>query len=464
MTQAEAGPRTVVVGPRRVFWPGRRDWPIAVGHVGQLVEACERADVVLVHGDAHRDLKRLPEQLAALPIEGGRSHPFIDGAVAAGWDVDPPHLARWLKVRRGGRWTSVLFLAYDAEDNEPVATPWSELSLPRLVRGLAAFEGAVGMPWRDSVGRTVEQLILTTHPRDKGGVLMDRRPTIPPPCELGTLEQPFTWRRPLTDNEAVMGYVHGFDQNAQYLAAWQSVELGLGEPEHLERVEYSGKSAGVWRVDEGWPEILAAVELEVPLPKPWNPRTDWFTTPTMTRIAELLDEVPTIAEAYVWPRHSRFLRAAGERLRDARAALLDDPDPAPLDAVKACYRRETGRFNMRREGRERSQWHRPDWGHTIRAQARVNLHRRLEKLTAVPFAIATDGLLFTSDEPDPRAFAASIDTPERRGRSQPLIGSGLGQFQLKGSWKLDDERLEQLQAATTIAATYKLFRTWERAA
>jgi hypothetical protein len=87
------------------------------------------------------------------------------------------------------------------------------------------------------------------------------------------------------------------------------------------------------------------------------------------------------------------------------------------EAVKDCYRVETGRWAMGR--RPGSGWARPDWGHLVRAQARVNLHRRLARLGAAPFAVATDAALFLSDEPDGAAFARSIGL---------VVGDGLGEW------------------------------------
>lgn len=343
---------------------------------------------------------------------------------------------------------SLVSLVYLAGDADGAAGPWRGLTAHELWSVFSQWARLVGVGWSDSVGHSAERLILATHPRERGGATLDASPVTPEPAQAGNLEMPFgsgNWRRALTGYERTGLYVHAFDQNAQYLAAWVTVELGHGTPVHHVAPRFDGKVAGLWRIGtEQLPPLLDAT-----LPPAWIEGREWFTTPTVTRMLEACAgfDAPMIAEAWLWPRKSRFLRTAGERLRDTRAqcmqavreaqAALDglgaDDSAAERagdlvhrvvvagavgEAVKLCYAWQTGRFNQ--AGRdERSGWRRPDWGHTIRAQARVNLHRRLSTLAVRPFAIATDGLLFASSIADPVAFAESIRLP---------LGDGLGQF------------------------------------
>lgn len=365
----------------------------------------------------------VPDPVCALEETGGAE----DDAGAA-W--------RW-RLTREGEAVSVVVLSNDLGRK---AGPWVGMGPRELLDAFGAFERLCGVPWSDSVGHTAEALILATHPRAKGGTLLDRAPVMPEPAQGSTLEFPWTWRRDLTPAEQLGGYVHAFDANAQYLAAWGSVELGHGAPIHHDRPRFDPRNVGVWRVAHA-DRLANGNPL---LPAPWLERREWFTTPTMVRMLEVCDglAVPEILEAWTWPGHSRFLRGAAERLRDARAAAMRELEAAAerqwtmtdaevdawlsrkvsavavLAAVKDLYRVQSGRFGM--AGRSpASGWARPDWGHTIRAQARVNLHRRLSGLGAAPVAIATDGLLFVDDEPDGRKFAERI---------RLRLGPGLGYF------------------------------------
>lgn len=462
---------TVVVGAvGESLWmhrPGNRYWSTSARHVGELVDASAGADVILVHASACERFK-LPTSIPSEPQrKKGKKVParaFVTSALRAGWQVDPGELSWRLTVRpaAGGRWTSVVLLPYVENDR---LGPWADLDIQTMTRGLAVFERLVRVPWRDTVGRTVERLILSTHPRERGGTHLDMSPTVPPPALDGRLEQPTTWRRAMTPDEQEAAYVHAYDQNAQYLAAWQVVELGLGDPQHSPAgapIMFDRNTVGLWRIKVPPPATTASSGLS--LPYPWASAQEWFTTPTVARMLELGWEFLQIDEAWLWPRRSRFLKGAGERLRDARHELVTprvaDPNrEAALDAIKACYRVGTGRFNMDARD-ERSGWRRPDWGHLIRATARVNLDRRLRKLSQAPFAIATDGLLFVTNEPDPHLFAQHLHTD-----AGPLglpLGNGLGQFSIKGTWKLTGERVNAIEGAQSAAAIYKLLIGWER--
>lgn len=395
--------------------------------------------------------------------EAGRGYEGLPAAVADG----PAELGGGLVVACTGdqpepwRWqvsyppVNVVSLAADAH---MLSGPLWGLTPAELVRALRALEGALRVPWASSVGQTVQRLIRSTHPAGKGGRLLEDAPAAPAPCEGGGLELPWaSWRRELTRDEARAPFVHVFDANAQYLAAWQVAELGFGEPRHVTAPRFGPRQVGVWRVD------LAGLEPAYPLaallPVPWLPGREWVTTPTLHRALEVVHgaDAPDVSEAWVWPEHARYLRGAGERLRDARATGLSErrwaaarleslPAGAPdslvddavtrdvlatviLEAVKSLYVVGTGRLNMPRAAGNR--WARPDWGHTVRATARVNLHRRLCKLSAAPFAIATDALVFAAAEPDGLAFAASLATPAAT-RGLP-IGDGLGEFRHEGT-------------------------------
>ena len=379
---------------------------------------------------------------------------------------------RWRAQTASGYEVSIVFLEL-ADRTGGAAGPWQGLTAREMADAFAAFRRLVGEPWADGIGKTAERLILSTHPRKKGGTLLDASPDVPEVLRDNTLELPYhSWcRRPV---EAA-AFVHAFDANAQYLGAWGTVELGHGRPTHR---QWSGdwfdkNLPGVWRVAN-------AGELPNPdlsLPAPWLPGREWFTTPTIARMIEVLEPigvVPDITEAWTWPRHSRFLRPASEILRDARKAALeevtrqratlrqaegDDVDAAArriavastvADAVKALYAVQTGRFGM--AGRDqRSGWARPDWACMIRAQARVNLHRRLSRLTAAPFALATDGLLFVSDEPDGLEFADSIGLP---------IGNGLGQFKYDATTPrgVVDQVLEEHQGPRVVGAMFEAMK------
>ena len=134
-------------------------------------------------------------------------------------------------------------------------------------------------------------------------------------------------------------------------------------------------------------------------------------------------------EAHVWDERTRYLNPWANRLRDARARVLPpsldgDPDAAAvLEAVKATYTRSLGYHASEKAGR----YYYPYWWLAVVATARVNLFRKIrnvaKKEDRYPLAIATDWVLYASNETD----------PERAMPQGLTLGRGLGQFKHAGA-------------------------------
>jgi hypothetical protein len=400
------------------------------------------------------------DALAAMALSGGARGVMVHPSAPDPTGLpEPPEDRPLQSLRSGGRSVTIVLLGHDVQRH---CGPWADAdSAEGLVEGLERFRRAVGHPWRSSVGRTGEALIRWTHPAERGGTQLGSTPDLPEPARDGALEVAFMWHRALTGVERSAGWVHLFDLNGQYLAAWESVELGLGPAEyHPGPINVEGwvkarpsgarlvAPPGLWHLE------LPADPVDQSLPNAWGNGagvTRWVTTPTLARALEVHGSLPPISEAWWWPEQSRYLRAPAERLRDARMALIDDPAPAAqlaLAAVKDLYRRGTGRLAMA-DRNPNSGWPRPDWRLAIIAQARVNLHRTLTaKLAAPPFAALVDGLCFASNEADPLAFAAAIGLP---------VGSRLGQWSHEGTAALPP-LVDQLDGAASAAAVVKILK------
>jgi hypothetical protein len=391
-------------------------------HIGKLAEHAVAAnlDTVMVH-ETGRAWLGLP---ASIP-DAGKAHRFMEQA--------PGPLAplRWYNARKlAGGHVAVVFVGY----GKGLVGPWEAEGPAQLAAALAAFGRALGWGWRGSPGLTAESLIAATHPAAHGGRLLTRV-SLPDEVADNGLEKPYRWARPWTRREWDRAkWIHTYDQNAQYLAAWQVAELGVGEPyrrhgKNLGMVDTA--AVGAWRLDGNPDPSQPFIPYRYERPAPDLSTADWRMSPTLARWREL-GATLSPSEAWLWPERTRYLRHAAERLRDARAALSGTSSPAAelaLAAVKQCYTRETGRLGM--TGRDASRWYRPDWSNTIRATARVNLHRRLSKLTAAPFAILTDGLAFAAPTPDPLDYARYLGLP---------LGDGVGRFRHTGSAPSDGIR------------------------
>lgn len=360
-----------------------------------------------------------------------------------------------------------------SKDERRFTGPLSRCDTPTLLATLRALQWVLGMPVAPSVTQTAERLLLTTHPRDNHGRRLEVRPQLPPAVdelrEIATL-----WKRPLEDTELVQSTgVRWFDANANYLGAYQVAQLGFGEPywsDHgdpvwSQRLMAKTLPAGIWRA-----ELPAELEVDSRLcggvlPVPWSTSTSWHTTPTIVRALELGVSPDVVTEAWVWPQQSRFCREFGVRMRDARAQLLAvDERPGRAEAlayVTGMYQRLHGRFGAGWRRENGSAWGRPDWMHTIRATARVNLDRRLRgtdkraPLAALPFAIDTDCLYFLQG---PEAWA-------QHGEGWAMyIGlpvgprDKLGAFRQSGTALLTDELRAALQEAHSAKRTRELLK------
>lgn len=471
MTGLEYAAPCAVAGRALLSLPGKGAVPSRALHAGELVEeaATLGARVVLVHAEAlswwgmpaEIPGKMTSEKAMAERAEVLAAQPFMRDAAAAGWVLKQEGGWRTrLRGPQGALWSSVVWLPYEISTRD-VSGPWKHAATySELVLALSRFGHTAGFGWQDSVGRTAERLIVATHPREKGGAELDRQVAVPEPWrKAGQIEQVYKWRRPFTDGErAGSTHIHGYDANAQFLAAWLVAELGHGEPQLA--TEFTTSTPGIWKLDPKWD--WAAIEEQL-LPGPACPVDgEWVTTPTVRRIFELCEMAhvtpPAPLDGWVWPQQYRFLRGAAERLRDARAELLTDTGPAAQlarEAVKSIYKVETGRFTMSRRD-EFTGWHRPDWGDLIRGTARANLHRRLAgtlggprsaprpALLYPPFAIDVDALYIAGDVADPIEFAQLIGLP---------LGEGLGEFKILGTSRVDAERMDLLEGAPTLVAT-----------
>lgn len=229
--------------------------------------------------------------------------------------------------------------------------------------------------------------------------------------------------------------MHAYDKNAQYLAACSAVELGLAGAEHVQAPAFDPKLPGYWRVPRdqlAWQAPLLP-DFFNPVGRSRSAREVWVSTPTLAYGRELGYDVDPV-DAYVHREHGRALEPWYQRLRDARAALVDaatDPDAAAvLVALKRTYAGGIGRLGAAAaQGHRR---YRPDHRHAIIATARANLTRNLRTIAdrdgRWPLAVYRDCLLYASDDPDPLTAAP----PALR------LGPGPGAFKPAGTAAMVD--------------------------
>ncbi|MFG3499021.1 telomere-associated protein Tap [Streptomyces sp. NPDC047928] len=291
----------------------------------------------------------------------------------------------------------------------------------------------------------------------------DEHPVVAARCPRGhartpaevLVEEAYDWIRDpelLTDDECALPYAVGIDVNMAFAAAANRLTVGLGAPVHRVAPVFDKKVAGCWLVD------LSPVELDPRLPSPFTPHGGrpegpaWYATPTVAYAEELGHRVRPV-EAYVRPDSGPYLDAWYTRLRDAymltmerlgvRAGLSDaeflaamerhrEADPreaAVLAAVKSTVKGGIGKLRERPQGagyRPGERWpalERPTWRPDIRAAvisaARVNMHRKMVRLTRAglyPIAVLSDCAVYLSPGPGP------LDLLPRTADGKPLPG------------------------------------------
>ncbi|MFE2551098.1 telomere-associated protein Tap [Streptomyces sp. NPDC059355] len=269
-------------------------------------------------------------------------------------------------------------------------------------------------------------------------------------------EEAYDWIRDpqlLTDAECTRTHAVGIDVNMAFAAAANRLPVGIGPAVHTQGPRFDPKIPGCWLAD------LSSLELDPRLPSPFTPNGHpptgpaWYATPTLAYAQELGHPVHA-AEAWLRPDHGPYLDAWYTRLRDAYVATMADlgvtsalpepaflaamaelqehPDPVlkpVLSAIKSTVKGGIGKLRERPQGaayRPGEPWpalERPTWRPDIRAAvistARVNMHRKMNKLAAAglhPVAVLSDCAVYLSDGPSPLDFLPR--TPE----GKPLPG------------------------------------------
>ncbi|MET9887068.1 helix-turn-helix transcriptional regulator [Streptomyces sp. NPDC006430] len=258
-------------------------------------------------------------------------------------------------------------------------------------------------------------------------------------------EEAYDWIRDpelLTDAECTRTHAVGIDVNMAFAAAANRLTVGLGPSVHTSRPRFDPKTPGCWLAD------LSSLSLDPRLPSPFTPSGHpptgpaWYATPTLAYAQELGHPVHPV-EAWIRPDNGPYLDAWYTRLRDAYTATMADlgitsalsePDflaamaelqqhPHPilkpvLSAIKSTVKGGIGKLRERPQGagyRPGERWpalERPTWRPDIRAAvistARINMHRKMNKLATAtgqyPIAVLSDCAVYLSDGPSPLDF------------------------------------------------------------
>lgn len=375
---------------------------------------------------------------------------FVTGAINEGWslggageDPNAHRLGTWTRVYRDDKRGVMIALIPGmgtGADEMPILS--DEATPAQIAKRLQLLADALRFPWKINAGVTAVDLMLQTRtktwsPQEWRDVVFAPSTTAPP-FGIGDVESDFDWSRPPTSEERHRRYVHAYDRGGSYVAGIAGLELPIGDPiHHPDGAPFNANTPGYWLVDipetSDWrlPYVLNPRGLQFTGPK-------WVCTPTLER-AIALGYQPHILQAWLWPRHGRVLLGWYERFRDASATLdLDDPDAqAARDQAKIIRTHGIGIIGSDEHLKGKPAYS-PERRLHVLAKAKANIAYRLhqigEKTGHWPLAVATDTVVYASDDPDPvTAWPGGAES----------FGRGFGRYKPEGSGLLE-EHLEHL--------------------
>lgn len=399
--------------------------------------------------------------------------PALTGARGDGWERNDWRLRAWMRMWRPGAFGARVVVPH-LQDGNLDGLLDGDPTPQQIVARASLYAQWTGMTYRISPSVTGLDLLKLLRPAGGRSMAVVERVDAVPPAQDRNAEQDIRWRRPPTDAEAGLAWVHRYDVNSQYLAATSRLELGLDvAPEHQtgDGIVADLKRPGYWRV------LVDDDSFDPLLPNPLNrhearreyrgpsAQGRWITTPTLRLLLSDLHVDVEIVEAWTWAEHTAVLDPWYARLRDAIYTARDAVDAGTAEAdvvlrtIKNAYRHGIGRLaKIDQEGTRPGQslnvlW-RPDWRHPITAEAARRLYRRAAAVAAAeqrwPLAIATDCLWYASDDPDPLTAAPT---------GLPLHPRQIGKFKPAGTAALADvagllhpstDRRNQLDAAEEL--------------
>ncbi|AGB27337.1 hypothetical protein Mycsm_07243 (plasmid) [Mycobacterium sp. JS623] len=407
------------------------------GQIWITEDACEAFGIdieAISRRDRAKSLRQLTEGID-----------FVTLAVKEGWSLggageDPTahRLGTWTRVYREDKRGVMIALIPGMGDNAdemPILT--DDPTPAQIARRLQLLADALRFPWKINAGVTAVDLMLQTRTKtwspQEWKTVVFAPSTTSPPFGIGDVESDFDWSRPPTADEGQRRYLHAYDRGGSYVAGIAGLELPIGAPvHHPEGTAFDAKTPGYWLTDipesSDWrmPYVLNPRGIQFTGPK-------WVTTPTLER-AIALGYQPEIQEAWTWPQHGRVLLGWYERFRDASSALdTDDPDAqAARNQAKVIRTHGIGIIGSDEHLKGKTAYS-PERRLHVLAKAKANIVYRLqqigEKTGHWPLAVATDTVVYASDDPNPTT--AWPGEPSTYGR-------GFGQYKHEGSALLAD--------------------------
>lgn len=352
-------------------------------------------------------------------IDHTETSPAVESVRRAGWTLSS--LRAWTTIYATGR-PDVHLCLIDAVDINRNAAGHPMIMASRspvdLVNALHQWHTKTGIPWRGVAGMTGLSLVREVTRMGKARRFPRWKTQVEDGVPGGALtsEEPYsadTWQAPTP--KTAPPYLICYDANKAYLNAAQLAKISGNDLQCTGVREYERGLSGWWLID-------AKPWRKKKLPDPMGYHRDgsrrWVTGPTIELLTQLVDEGLhpgfTILNSYTADGATPLLKNWARVLTEAGTNTTVRPghreDVAVLDAIKAAYKQAWGSLQN-----PRMKVYRPDWAHSILAQSRVNLWRRIRKIGDTtgryPAWIATDCIAYPADTNDADAEATALGLP-----------------------------------------------------
>lgn len=236
---------------------------------------------------------------------------------------------------------------------------------------------------------------------------------------------PQVWEKPLADftpEQRAAAWIQEYDKTAAWLPAYSNVQLGIGEPTHLDggTIAYEKRFAGYWRIAE-IPGVVALPGLPPLVFKEAQEGGYWVATASMDLLKELWPTWdPQILEAWVWKDSKRALEGFYKKVKDSRLYIVAAAEAGRPGAkfakqingaVYQSFRGYLGRSKGPRldhatgEPYAKDIYWRPDWAFMLLSHATANMYRNLRDFArdqgVTPLYVNVDAAGFASEQADP---------------------------------------------------------------
>lgn len=397
-----------------------------VAGVGDVARTPERKYRLTRPVEATHDLAALAQRLDTYQLwlhpSWSEAHPTVQLCAACSAGLGPtlaehaerPRHSHWQILETNGERVQRCQLAILAGDRDAPRELRQACDGRELLALLARVGYITGTYWRGTAGATGRALLVDQLKR--AGHKLE-----PLPDELRRIraEPDFGWQRPPTDAERSRRWLYVFDKHNQYLTAAQSVVLGAGHVEFKAEPGFHARMPAYWHVQ------LAEWPADSTLPNPTlaaGPRRGdgelrWLTTPSV-EAALSAGLVESIAAAWYWPIHGRYLQALATLLRRAIEPLTAKAEHGDRGAaltrgvLKAIYAELLSGYLARSALADTDDpLYRRDWRDMVKAEARCRLWYSLRPLAAAglaPLAVARDSIYLASDADTPSDALAGL--------------------------------------------------------